>query len=388
MPRAKPNTSAIASLSTVALGERDAAAELVAQAPLGSDGFTVLFCSTHYELTKLGEALYALGQVRVAAAVTSRAIGRNGFITKGITGFHLPAGRFKVADALIESTAQFGLPEARALVGALRGQLQHGRDAGLPHLFGMLLVDAEPRCEERLIATLGMELGGVSITGGSAGDVYFNPTGQRPGAPRILHGRRALRGAAVFSLVACEQPVLALSHHHYAPGRRRLVITKADPERRLVREINGRNALEVYTAACSLKAGPHPAEDFASYPLMMRIGNQHFARGMQRVYGDGTLEFACAMEPGLVVTVAQPGDMVACLREMFTNMRGTIGKPELVIGFECAARTAYMEQRGLTGPIAELFESHKVVGFATLGEQFNTIHANNSFTCLGVSAPR
>jgi len=94
------------------------------------------------------------------------------------------------------------------------------------------------------------------------------------------------------------------------------------------------------------------------------------------------------MEPGLVVTVARPADMVSRLREMFANLKAGIGRTELVIGFDCAARTAYMEQRGLTAPIAALFESHGVVGFSTLGEQFNTIHANNSFTCLGVAAPR
>jgi hypothetical protein len=120
---------------------------------------------------------------------------------------------------------------------------------------------------------------------------------------------------------------------------------------------------------------------------MIRIGDQYFARGMQRIYDNGTIEFACAMERGLVVTIARPVDMVVRLREMFANMKTMIGKPELVIGFDCAARTAFMEQRGLTSRIETILASNRVVGFSTLGEQFNTIHANNSFTCLGVAAP-
>ena len=43
-----------------------------------------------------------------------------------------------------------------------------------------------------------------------------------------------------------------------------------------------------------------------------------------------------------------------------------------------------MEQRGLTAPISQLLQAHAVTGFATLGEQFNSIHANNSFTCIGI----
>jgi len=93
----------IISLSTVAAGERAAAAAIAAQIP--ADGFTVLFCTTHYDLGRLGRTLQSFGRTRVVAATTSRAIGREGFLSNGITGFHLPGGRFKVADALIESTA-------------------------------------------------------------------------------------------------------------------------------------------------------------------------------------------------------------------------------------------------------------------------------------------
>jgi hypothetical protein len=388
MPAVRTTTQPIATVSIQTKGEGAAAADIIAQLPRSLNGFTVLFCSAHYDLGKLGRALHARGLSRVVAATTSRAIGRDGYLSEGITGFFLPASRFKVADALIESTASFGLPEARELVRSLRARLQRGRNSRLPNLFAMLLVDAEPRCEERLIATIGTELGGVPIAGGSAGDVYFNPAGQRPGAPRILQGRRALRGAAVLTVVACEDPVIALSHHNFIPGRKRYVITAADPERRLVHEINGENALKVYTEACGLKGRRHTAGAFAPYPFMLRIGERHFARGMQRIYAGGTIEFACAMEPGLVVTIARPTDMVMRLREMFVSMKATLGKPELVIGFDCAARTACMEQSGLTGPITALLVNHGVVGFSTLGEQFNTIHANNSFTCLGIAAPR
>jgi hypothetical protein len=387
MSPTRPQVRPIALLSTVAPGEREAAADIVAQSPDGTGGFTVLFCCASYDLRKLGRALHAQGRSRVIGAATSRAIGVNGFLTTGITGFHLPGGRFKVADALIEDIRRFGLPDARELVRALRARLERGRGSRLPHMFAMLLVDAEPRCEERLIASLGTELGGVPIVGGSAGDTYFNPGGQS-GASRILYGRRALGGAAVLSLVACEEPVQALSHHNFSPGRRRFVITEADPERRLVHEINGENALQVYAQACRLKTRPHRVGSFAPYPFMIRIGDQYFARGMQRIYDNGTIEFACAMEPGLVVTVARPVDMVVRLREMFANMKSMLGKPELIIGFDCAARTAYMEQRGLTSRITTILSSNRVVGFSTLGEQFNTIHANNSFTCLGVAAPR
>src|SRR5262249_39852259 len=100
----------IALISTVSPGERAAAGDIVGQSPESANGLTVLFCCASYDLRKLGQALDARGRSRVIAAATSRAIGVNGFLSAGITGFHLPAGRFKVAEALIEDIRRFGLP--------------------------------------------------------------------------------------------------------------------------------------------------------------------------------------------------------------------------------------------------------------------------------------
>ena len=358
-----------------------AATEIAAQA--AASALTVLFAAPDHDLRTLGKALRKCGVTRVVGATASRVIGGAGITSSGVTGFHLPAGRFAAVDAVIEDAATIALPEIRAHVQRLSSELD--RRAGTrEHRFAMLLVDAEARCEERLTAVLGMALNGVPLVGGSAGDLYFNPLGHPPGSTRLLYGGRALRGAAVLCLVASASPLVAFCHNHYVTSDRRVVITDADPARRLVREIDGYPALDVYAALCGFRRPPAESREFAPFPLMIRVGGQYYARGMQRIYPDGALEFACALEPGLVVAIAHPGDMVAMLGDMFAKMHSTIGAPELVIGFDCAARTAFMEQRGLTAPISQLLQAHAVTGFATLGEQFNSIHANNSFTCIGI----
>jgi hypothetical protein len=278
-----------------------------------------------------------------------------------------------------------GLPEVRAHVRELRLELARNAGPALTHCFALLLVDAESRCEERLAAVLGMELNGVPLIGGSAGDLYFNPLGHPHGSTTLLHRNMPQRGAAILSLVASATPVIAYCHHHYIHGNKKFVITDADPARRLVREIDGRPALEVYAQACGFRKRPRGSLDFAPFPLMIRIGGHYYPRGMQRIYPDGTLEFACALEPGLVVALGKPGNMIARLDELLSAMRAQIGAPELIIGVDCAARTAYMEREGLTPGMEALMRPHAVTGFASLGEQFNTIHANNSFTCLGVA---
>jgi hypothetical protein len=364
-----------------------ATAAAVIAADSADSALTVIFASAH-DLAALGRELAARGIKRVIGAATGRIIGADGFEASGVSGFHLPAGRFAAAEVVLEEVAGMGLPEVRAHVRELRVELARAAGPALTHCFALLLVDAESRCEERLAAVLGMELNGVPLIGGSAGDLYFNPLGHPHGSSTLLHRNSPQRGAAILSLVASSTPVIAYCHNHYIHSNKKFVITDADPARRLVREIDGRPALEVYAAACGFRKRPCESRDFAPFPLMIRIGGHYYPRGMQRIYPDGTLEFACALEPGLVVALGKPGDMIARLDDLLAAMRVQIGAPELIIGVDCAARTAFMEREGLTLGIEALMRPHAVTGFASLGEQFNTIHANNSFTCLGVATPQ
>lgn len=350
------------------------------------ESLTVVFLSPDYDPAEFGTALHEAGVRRAVGAVTSRVIGSLGVEASGVAGFHLPQGRFAVAYGLLENAASSGLPAVREEVRRLRAALDSSGGDG--HLFAMLLVDATARCEERLVALIGMELNGIPLVGGSAGDSYFNLVPAARVERPILHGGRAHKGAAVLCLVRSATPLAAYCHHHYLPTLQRIVITDADPARRLVRAIDGRRALDVYAEKCGCRTPPRDVLDLAPYPLMIRIGGQYYTRGPQRIFADGSIEFACAIEPGLVAAVGQPGDMVASLAGLFESMQSRIGRPELVIGADCAARTAYMERRELTTEVTALFERNHVAGFASLGEQFNTIHVNNSFTCLGLAAPR
>jgi hypothetical protein len=367
-----------------ASGDRAAVAPAIAARSAGS-ALTVLFASSDHDLAALGEELKARGVSPVMGAATGRIISERGFEASGVCGFHLPKERFAAADAVLEDVAAIGLPELRARVRELRRELACAAGDAFSHRFALLLVDAEARCEERLAAVLGMELNGVPLIGGSAGDLYFNPLGHPPGSSRLLHHRGAARGAAIVCMVASASPVSAYCHNYYIHSDKKFVITDADPARRLVREIDGRPALEVYTAACGFSKPTRESRDFAPFPLMIRIGSQYYPRGMQRIYPDGALEFACALEPGLVVALGEPGDMIARFGDMLATMCAQIGAPDLIIGFDCAARTAYMEREGLKPGMEALLRPHAVAGFASLGEQFNTVHVNNSFTCLGIA---
>jgi len=97
---------------------------------------------------------------------------------------------------------------------------------------------------------------------------------------------------------------------------------------------------------------------------------------------DGGIRFACAMDEGVVLNIAEPGDMVEMLKDFLADIESQLGTPSLILGFNCAARQFEMDQLGIRPQIAKLMQRYNVLGFSTLGEQYNTIHANNSFTCV------
>lgn len=189
MARAGPRIVRFASSAATPEGVADEiAAQCDPEAP------TLVFASGDFDLAEIGRALSARGVRRTLGAMTSRVIGHTGYAAHGVSGFCLPPQRFTVAEDVIEDAAAFGLPDAREFVRRLRERLQAMAGDAVQPRFGLLLVDAKARCEERLIAALGMELSGIPIVGGSAGELYFNPAGGGPGTTRILHhGRERLR---------------------------------------------------------------------------------------------------------------------------------------------------------------------------------------------------
>ncbi len=63
------------------------------------------------------------------------------------------------------------------------------------------------------------------------------------------------------------------------------------------------------------------------------------------------------------------------------------GRPDTVIGFDCALRRVEVEQTQALGKVSAILRRHGVVGFNTYGEQHNMLHVNQTFTGVALYAP-
>jgi hypothetical protein len=125
---------------------------------------------------------------------------------------------------------------------------------------------------------------------------------------------------------------------------------------------------------------------FACHPVVVKLGGLEYVRSIQKVNEDESLTFFCAIDEGIVLTVARGVDLVQNLEETFAQVRSQIGEPELVLGCDCLLRHLEIQQKGLRNQVSEILQANHVVGFATYGEQFNAMHVNQTFTGVAIGA--
>lgn len=359
-------------------GAAESARELAA-AIRQEHGFHFVFASPRYPAEPLANALVRELGPRTVGCTTAGEITPRGYASGTLTGFSLP-GEADVSCHLIDDLRE-GRHTARIAEIATDARERISRaQTGDPRqrAFGILLVDGLCGIEELVAAELHAALGGLPLVGGSAGDAL----GFREAY--VFHGGRCHSGAAVFCLVLTTRPFHLFKAQHFQPTEEKLVVTRAVPEERRVLEINGRPAATEYSRVTGVDFGELHARAFSRHPVMLRIGGESYVRSIQKANPDDSLTFFCAIDEGLVLTVADGLRFVESLQGMLADVQRRLPDPELLLGFECVLRRLEVESKGLVDTVSEALAQHRVVGFHTYGEQYGGLHVNQTWTGLAL----
>jgi hypothetical protein len=317
--------------------------------------------------------------VPVIGCTTAGEIAPEGYADGSIVAAGLPASVFAVECMGVDLARIDG----KELIGRLiraRASLarQHPR---WEDEFAFLMVDGLSIREDELTSAIGPGLGPVPLFGGSAGD------GADFGETFVLQDGRFRRGWAVLMLArtACRAKVFSLKH--LVPTDRRMVVTGADPARRIVREINAEPAAREYARLLGKDPGQLTAFTFAAHPVVVRVGGNHHVRAIQQLAPNGDLVFFSAIDEGLVLTLAEPLDLVTHLEEALAGLSAE-GRPAGIIACDCILRRIEAMEKQRFGAVSSVLRRHGVVGFSTYGEQFNSMHVNQTMTGVAFYPPR
>ncbi len=293
----------------------------------------------------------------------------------------------RAAAVMVPELCRFRFEDGARLVAELAGQLGLEPGGVVPgrHVL-CTLTDGLSGMEEILVASLGAELPMVPLVGGSAGDSFrFQET-------LVSLGPRVSGGAAVVVLLEPSVPFHAFQLHHYQPTIGRVVVTRAEPKRRLVHSLNGRPAAQVlaelYGAEIEqVRAGGTAELARHGVQFGFHVGGSYYMRSVMTLQDDSLL-LGGAVEEGAILTVMKAGDLVEATRQGMRAARAELGREAAVLlAFSCGGRLLEARERGVLEQLEAAVCGPGCAGFTTYGEQFGPMQVNHTLTALMLGRP-
>jgi hypothetical protein len=306
---------------------------------------------------------------------TAGEITSDGYKSYSISGFSLSGDSVAVTTFPMTDIRNPDPKSMEQVIEKVRKQIHNDRQQ-FPErdCFGVLLIDGLSVREEHIAAMFGNALSDIPIIGGSAGDDFkFEKSS-------ILINEAFATDAALFCLFSTSLPFSIVKSQHFSATDKRLVITRAKPNERIVEEINGVLAIDEYSRITGIPKDLIGPETFSRYPLILRHSKDIHVRSIQKNNPDGSLTFYCAIDEGVVLRVAERLDMCDELELSLSQAEKTVGNVLFTLGFDCALRRLESREFQYDNRMKELFKRFNVIGFSTYGEQSNSLHVNQTFS--------
>jgi len=372
--------SGVAVAKSKAASVDEAVAELAAQLPSDELALILVFLSPSYDPHLfIAEITRQFDETQVCGCTTAGELAPDGWDENSVVALAFSRADFSAAVRPILNLDGFRVEDGRRIGGELRHELLRVTpqvDRGNP--FGLVLIDGLCRREEAVMSAIYASLDEIPVVGGSAGD------GMRFEKTWVFCDGKAHTNAALLILLNTSLPFRVFKCDNFEPSPQKMVVTEADIENRTVRELNAEPAAQEYSRMVGILDAKLDPFSFASHPVLVRVGGAYYARSIQRVEPDGSLHFFCAIDEGMVLTAATSRSLVGSTCDTFTEIRDQIGEVSLYIGFECLLRRLDAEQHQLARDMSDLYRQNRVVGFHTYGEQFGSMHVNQTFTGVAI----
>ncbi|RWK05931.1 MAG: hypothetical protein EOR42_12865 [Mesorhizobium sp.] len=356
----------------------DAFAEAIAAEAAAVDaGFALLFFSQSLvDASTLADALKLHApSLAYAGCSTAGEITPQGLEEGHLLALLLPSASFSTVSTMVENLSSSSMDAITGEVAALR-RLLRGR-AGQERaksVFALCFIDGLSYAEEAVTSAIHWGLDDIPLIGGSAGDdLKFQTTS-------LISNGKVTSDSAIIVLIATEVPFHVFKTDNFIPTDEKLVVTASDPDHRIVSEFNATNAAEEYAASVGIVPHMLTPLSFASHPVVVKVGGEYYCRSIQRMHPDGSLSFFCAIEDGVVLSIAQPKNMVEATRAALLDVERKLGGIDMVLGFDCVLRRLDARNRQVFREISELYRTNNVIGFGTYGEQYRSMHLNQTFT--------
>ncbi len=345
---------------------------------VGDPVAVLAFHSTAHEAQHVAELLAsAFPGARTLGCSTMGELGGGRLFRGGISAIALYAP-VRLAVQLVEDTALFqfsdGETRVRSLAAELGLSLDELEDSGSVLI---TLTDGLSMAEERLVASVALAAPGLPLVGGSVADDL-----KMAGTTVFLDGRVS-PSSSLLLLLQPRVPHRVFAVHHFEPTPRRVVVTRSEPDRRILHELDGWPAATVYAELAGLELAELEAD-----PLLpsrrevcfgIRVGQEYRMRSPFSAMPDGSLALRGGVEPGEVLRVMRGRDLVDRTRVGLEQALAGLDACGLIL-FNCGGRLLEAEAHGQLEQLGEAMAPVPSAGFSTYGEQYGPLLVNHTLT--------
>ncbi|MEM9584357.1 MAG: FIST N-terminal domain-containing protein [Pseudomonadota bacterium] len=348
---------------------------------LSQDSFAhvIVFASPEADFQQLIATLHENLGCPVVGCTSAGEISEVGFVDGHIVVIGLPRQWFAARSVLIENLSKTDFHALNDTLIQNRMALTTSNPRKT-NGFSFLMVDGLSRCEDQLVSTISPGLFGFPLFGGSAGD------GLKFQKSAVAYEGKIYDDAATLTFVVTNCEVHVFSVNHMMPGQTRMVVTKAEPNERIVCEINDEPAAVEYARLIGKDANQLDEFTFAENPVTVRVGDQFHVRAIQRVDEDGNLVFFSAIDEGMVLSVAQAANIAEHLDAELTALVNGQASAD-IIACDCILRRIEAQKSQRIYETNTVLKKHGVVGFSTYGEQIGPLHVNHTLTGVALFPP-
>ncbi len=297
----------------------------------------------------------------VVLCSTSGEYTQNGYKTNVIAGFKY--------DLLECEAVEIKYPPIKSLDNLQRA---YNKVKDNKNAFCLLLCDGLSGMEECIMTTLFFIDKKFKVIGGSAGDyTNFKET-------PIYIGHKKVHSIAFF--FNSKRRTQIVKENIYEPLGEKLLVTDADPIKRVVKTFNNKPASSEYARVLNV-----PEERLQEYFINNPLGkiSRKFIdiASPMKVNSDKSITFYCQVMPNTFVEVLKPMDVVDTIKSTLNKAKF---KPNFVLALNCILRCLKFEKEGLWNDVDKqiLSLSKNTTGFICYGEQFYKQHFNQTMVLL------
>jgi hypothetical protein len=369
---------------------RQVAEDLASILEPDADSLVLVFVSSDLVPADVAPALArALEPGRVVGCTSIGEIA--GPVTTGTAvGLRLPRSRVGFGVGLAAGLSRGPLQSARAaVIEAAAGLGLTPEELDPARHVAITLVDGRSAMVEGFCLGSAATAPRIGFVGGAASDASDAPrstTGlDRPELAAIFHDGVAHRDAGLVVMLAPSGSFEVITSEHMIPTPLRVVVTGADPARRVVYELDGQPAAKRYAEVIREAGanGPLDTALAARFPFAIYVHGRPYVRSVSVVAGD-ELRLAAAVDEGAILRIMRPGDLVAQTRGALAGTHTRVGALDAVITFSCLGRHIEAVSRGATGALDDVYAMLPVCGFHSFGEQSGPLLVNHTLAALAL----